>query len=88
MKKIELLHPVKAEGRTISALTMRRPKVRDDRDARRAAASDDAGERELALFGNLCGEPPEVMEELDMEDYRRLQETFTGFFAGKSPPAP
>ena len=88
MKKIKLSHPVEAEGRPISELTMRRPKVRDERDARRAAGSDDAGERELALFGNLCGEPPEVMEELDLADYRRLQETFAGFFGGKSPPAP
>ena len=86
MAKIELRYPVEVDGRKLTTLTMRRPKVRDDRDARRIAGDDDAA-RELALFGNLCGEAPELIEELDLADYHRLQQAFRGFFEGASPPA-
>ena len=75
---ITLTHPVEAEGRTITALTMRRPKVRDERDARRGAADEE--EREIVLFANLCEVAPETVHEMDLEDYRRLQQAFLGFF--------
>lgn len=84
MKKIELSHPVEAEGRTISELTMRRPKVRDERDARRAAAGDDA-EAELMLLANLCEVAPETIHEMDLADYRSLQTAFLGFFPPAAP---
>ena len=63
---------------------MRRPKVRDDKAARRGGASPE--DRELRLFSNLCEVPPEVIEELDLADYARLQEAFRDFFpAGVRP---
>ena len=87
MTKIELAHPVEADGRTIKVLTMRRPKVRDDRDARRAGGSDDA-EREIVLLANLCDVAPETVHDLDLADYRRLQDAYVGFFQADGPTPP
>ena len=74
---ITLTHPVEADGRAIASLTMRRPKVRDERDARRVASDDE--EREIALFANLCQVAPETIHEMDLDDYRNLQKAFMGF---------
>ena len=87
MTKITLSHPVEADGRTISTLTMRRPKVRDERDARRIAGDNEA-DREIALLANLCEVAPETIHELDLGDYRRLQNAFMGFFQADGPPPP
>ena len=75
---VTLEHTFEHQGTTYSSLTMRRPKVRDEKAARKAAKED--AERELRLFANLCEVAPEVIEELDLADYRALQEAFTGFF--------
>ena len=83
--RLELEHPVRVDGAEHRHLEMRRPKVRDERDARRAGADDAA--REIALFANLCEVPPSVIEELDMADYRRLQGVYTGFAGPKESPA-
>lgn len=80
--RVELEHPVVVGGETISTLAMRRPKVRDERDARRMAGEDD-GDREIVLLANLCEVAPQMLHELDLADYRRLQEAYLGFF----PPA-
>ena len=73
-----LEYPVTVDGTTYTTLTMRRPKVRDERDARR----DGGGpvDQELRLFGNLCEVAPAVMEELDAADYDRLQDVYFDFF--------
>lgn len=74
---ITLKHPVKlATGQTIAKLTLRRPKVRDLKEAQRI--SDKPGEQELALIARLAGLTPEDVEELDLSDYRQLAESFRG----------
>ena len=82
--RLELELPVRVEGSEYLHLEMRRPKVRDERDARRAG--DDAAVQEIALFANLCEVPPSVIEELDMADYRRLQDVYRGFAGPKASP--
>lgn len=88
MGKVELKYPVEADGRTISTLTMRRPKVRDERDARRLAGDNDA-EHEIVLLANLCDVAPETIHELDLQDYRALQQQFMGFIPAddRAPPS-
>ena len=84
--RVELEYPVTVAGAETAELHMRRPKVRDERDARRAAGADATdGEREIVLLANLCEVAPELLLELDMADYQRLQEAFTGFFPKASP---
>jgi hypothetical protein len=79
---IVLDHPVEiaAEGRTIEEVRMRRPRVRDQRAATRAADND--ADRELRLFASLTDLPPEAIDEFDLADYRKLQIAFEGFLSG------
>ena len=75
---VTLQFPVTHQGQEYTSLTMRRPKVRDDKAARRG--SNDPADQELRLFANLCEVAPEVIDELDMADYQALQDAFRGFF--------
>ncbi len=76
--KIELTYPIEIDGQTISELDIRRPKVRDMLAA--DAGGSDA-EKELRLFANLCEQTPAAIEQLDMADYLKLQETYQGFLS-------
>ena len=62
-----------------SALTLRRPKVRDMLAADKASGSD--AEKEVRVFANLCEVAPAVIEALDMADYQALQERYAGFLS-------
>ncbi len=75
---VPLQFPVEYQGQTYSELTMRRPKVRDQKHA--AKASKDPAEQELRLLCNLCEVAPDVLDELDLGDYKALQDAFRGFF--------
>lgn len=77
--EIKLTYPLTVNGQEVTALFMRRPKVKDTRAADKAA-SDDAG-KELQLFAYLTGCNPEDLEELDMADYSKLQETYSAFLS-------
>ncbi|MCF7936837.1 MAG: phage tail assembly protein [Synergistales bacterium] len=77
--EIKLDHPLTIDGKTVESLTLRRPKVKDQRNAEKAAA--DPGGQELALFGALTGINPEDLEELDMKDYGKLQEAYGDFLS-------
>ena len=77
MDKLKLTYPVKlADGRTLAELTLRRSKVKDLKHA--ARYSDKTEEQETALLAALCGLAPEDMDELDLADYRKLQDAFRG----------
>jgi len=77
---IDLDYPVDVNGQKYSKLDMRRPKVRDQKAAEKGAVSD--ADSETALFANLCEVPHEVIEELDMCDYAKVQEVYRGFLSG------
>jgi hypothetical protein len=76
---IILDYPLTIDGREVKTLKLRRPKVKDQRNAEKAAG-DDAG-RELNLFAALTGVNPEDLEELDMKDYGKLQERYSSFLS-------
>lgn len=69
----------RGDKRVLTQVTMRRPKVRDrllvDRDA--SLASE--GEREYRLIANIIELVPEDLAEMDLSDYRQLQEKLQGF---------
>jgi hypothetical protein len=79
METIELNHPVEMDGRSVTQLRMRRPKVKDQLAADKA--SGNSAQKEVRLFANLCEESPAVIEELDLSDYRQLQEAYSGFLS-------
>ena len=77
--KIELDFPVEIDGRTITEITMRRPKGKDNLLASKAKGND--LEKGIALFAQLTGEPPEVLLELDEVDLEKLGAQHTAFTA-------
>jgi hypothetical protein len=79
MKTIKLDYPIKADGREVKELTMRRPKVKDQLLSDRAGASD--AEKELTLFAHLTALAPADLHELDMTDYIKLQEAYRSFLS-------
>ena len=76
---ITLEYPVTVDGATHTTLTMRRPKVCDMRDAQRGGGTN--ADSEIRLFGNLCEVAPNVIEEIDMADYAKMQKAYEGFLS-------
>jgi hypothetical protein len=76
-KKIKLSRPATIAGASVSELTMREPKVKDMRRARKGAPDD--ADQEIALFANLCEIAPSDIDELSLVDYKKIQEAFQGF---------
>lgn len=76
---IELKYPVTISGLETTALSMRRPKVRDMLAGDKKGKSD--AEKEIHIFANLCEVDPDVIQELDMVDYAEIQKTYQVFFS-------
>jgi len=81
---IKLDYPFTYQGREISELQMRRPKVRDRRLASRKATD---AEREIELVAMLTEQAPEALDEMDAADYEKLTDKLASFFAS-SPATP
>lgn len=77
--QVELKFPVIISGETVETLTLRRPKVRDMLAGDKQGGSD--ADKEIRTFANLCEVSPKVIEELDLIDYRQLQEGYQGFLS-------
>ena len=72
-------NPVEMGGQKISALDMRRAKVRDQLVAEKSG--DTESEQEVMLFSNLCEQAPDIIKELDLVDYIKLQEEYKSFLS-------
>lgn len=72
---IKLSIPIQINGVTVDRLSMRRPKLKDFRNASKIAGKD-AEEQEIRLFSILTDCAPNDLEELDYADYGKLQDTF------------
>lgn len=80
---ITLNVPIEVSGVKISQLKMRRPKLKDRREADRQFGDDEhaAEEKELFMFTSLTDMTPDELEELDLDDYVRMQQAFQGFLS-------
>jgi hypothetical protein len=76
---IDLGYPINIDGRDVSILEMRRPRV-GDRLAIEKMSADDA-EKEIRFIANLCEIAPSEIEKLDMADYLKVQETLASFLS-------
>lgn len=77
MNEICLKYPVQlASGKMLDKVALRRAKVADLREASRGAASQE--DQEVALLARLSGLLPEDVLELDLADYKVLQDAFRG----------
>lgn len=79
--EISLDYPINIEGVEVSKLTLRRPKVGDVLAAEEQAKGKGDKETEILTFANLCQITPAEIRELDLGDYKRLQEAFSGFLS-------
>ena len=78
MDTIKLDYPIDFEGGKLAEINVRRPKVSDVTAARKG--KKDEAEQEVALIATLTGLPVSAIEELDLADYKKLQEVLGGFF--------
>lgn len=72
---VNLSLPITINGVRTDRLVMRRPKLKDIRNASKVAGKDEE-EQEIRLFSLLTDCAPSDLEELDYADYGKLQETF------------
>lgn len=72
---VELNIPIQINGVTTDRLVMRRPKLKDARNASKMAGND-REEEEIRLFCILIDCAPSDLEELDYADYGKLQNAF------------
>lgn len=78
MDTITLDYPIDFEGGKLTKVDLRRPKVADVIAARKG--KKDEAEQEVGLIATISGLPPAAIEELDLADYKKLQEYLSGFF--------
>lgn len=72
---VKLGIPIQINGVTTDRLVMRRPKLKDFRNASKMAGKDPE-EQEIRLFCILTDCAPSDLEELDYADYGKLQNAF------------
>ena len=70
---IKLKYPIGS----LTELSMRRVKVRDQLAANRSKGNE--SEKEIFLFASLCEVTTEQIETMDMADYMQIQEVYSGF---------
>lgn len=83
MEKIKLDEPIKIDGVLVHEFSLRKPKVRDMMIAEKSNVSE--SEREVNLVANLADVSVDVIQELDLRDYMKIQNWLKDFL---SPPTP
>ena len=77
MEKIKLNEPIKIDGVLVHELSLRKPKVRDLIIAGKTNVSE--SEREVNLVANLAEVSVDVIQELDLRDYMKIQNWLKDF---------
>ena len=75
---IKLQCPITVAGSEVTELTMRRPKLRDLLATEKEKT---VSQQEVLMFANLCGLAPSDLHELDIADFRALQQVYVGFLS-------
>ncbi len=80
---VVLTYPLKTPLGEVKEISVRRPKVRDMKQAQ-SRFPDDAAGAELALISAITDQKltPEDLEELDLADYGKVQAMFRTLLAG------
>ncbi len=78
MTKVTLSEPVQFGSEVISVLELQKPKAKHFRTLPQEPTTGDL----LDLAGRLCGQPPKVMDELSIEDMKRVLEAVANFLGG------
>jgi hypothetical protein len=83
MEKIKLNEPIKVDGVLIHELSLRRPKVRDRLIIERSSCSD--AEKEVNFIANLAEISADAVQELDLQDYAKIQDVLRSFLVPSVP---
>lgn len=76
---IKLSEPLKTkDGGTVNEISIRPPKVKDIRAARKSGGDD--ADQEVRLIANLSMLHPDDIDELTLADFAKIQKTLSGFF--------
>lgn len=78
-ENVELKYPINVHGTEISALSLRRPTVRDRLLSEKTSGTE--SDKEVRFIANLCELAPDDIEKLDMADYVKVQEVLAGFLS-------
>ncbi len=78
---VKLSYPVQLADRLLTEVRMRRMVVRDMLDCPVEDVRDVGGE--LRLMARLCNLVPDELEQMDIQDYGKLQDTLLSFRTGK-----
>lgn len=65
------------DGAKVKSITMREPTVEDNMAMDTYKGTE--AEKELFIFGNLCGLAPSDLRTLTLRDYGRVQKAFQNF---------
>ena len=73
-----LKHSIKSTaGAPIISIEIRRPLVRDLRQAAKKGGNKE--EQEIEMIGNLCHLAPDEVDKLDLADFAEIQKVIAGF---------
>lgn len=81
-KIVKLKFPITANGETIEALELARPRVKHLKVLDEIKGDV---ERSVRLISALASIPPSAVEEMDGEDFAAVSEAVAGFFGGVLP---
>lgn len=84
---ITLTTPVAFNGKTYTALTLRKAKVRDLEAAEMARKAGGDFSSMVALVASLADVPVDVVREMDADDLTKVSEALPGFLPSSTPPA-
>ena len=84
---ITLTTPVSYQGKTYSALTLRKAKVKDLEAAEMARKEGGDFSSMVALIASLADVPLGVVREMDADDLSKLSDELPGFLPSSTPPA-
>ena len=80
-KTITLADPVEWDGKTITEVVVRKPKLKDVREMQAALEDLENGlDQGVIVASQLTGVPGEAFEEFDFEDFTRISEACGDFF--------
>lgn len=82
-KTIKFGMPITVDGKVVEQVTMRRPKVKDQKLAQTVATT--RIDIETTMLSYLTGLPVAAFDDMDLADYQQLQEAFADFLSPLGP---
>ncbi|GHU13359.1 hypothetical protein FACS189449_08610 [Alphaproteobacteria bacterium] len=83
MEKVKLENPIKIDGVLVHEISLRRPKVRDRLLVEKGNGID--AEKEVNFIANLASITPEDVQEIDLQDYAKIQNVLRSFLLPDQP---